>query len=683
LTIALAATMLVAGVACSESDEEAQPPVDTAPVLVGTIDLSLDDPATCEHFDAGGCLLPFPSDHFTEVDATSATGLRLALAESAMPVNVGGTPIDPTEWNRSDGFSPGSLFVLVVPGVDLEASALPGVADIEASLADESSLVLLDTVTGERVPAWAELDQALLAKEPPADLAPNERALLLRPATNLIEGHRHVVALRGLVADDSAPIEASAGFRAYRDRLETTVPEVEARRGAMEQVFADLDAAGVGRDDLFLVWDVMVVSTEGLTGRLLAMRDDAFDSLGESGVPTFTVLEGEPTASDGGATPPPTRTISGTFDVPLFLTGDGGPGSVLNNGDDPAGIPVAAGTYTADFLCVVPTAPAEPGRSTVYGHGLLGSAREVLGLGTAGAAEADMTACATDWIGMSSADIVAIAGMIGDFSGFRALPDRLLQAHLNMLFLARLLDDPDGFASHPAFRSADGEPLFAPDAVGFLGASQGGILGGTTVAVAADFDRAVLAVPAQNYSTLLDRSIDFDEFDLVLAAAYPSAADRQVILSLIQILWDRAENNGYAQHLTSNPLPGSAPDKQVLILAAFGDHQVTNVGTDSLARTAGIPTRRPSLAAGRSSDVEPLWGIDDIGSWPHTGSAYLLWDLGTPTPPVTNTPPREGSDPHGAIGLVPEVRRAAAEFLATGRLDDPCPANDPCEADVG
>ena len=51
-----------------------------------------------------------------------------------MPRNVAGKPIDPTDWNRADGFSPGSLIVTYVPGLDLafaKTDAVP-ITDIGA-----------------------------------------------------------------------------------------------------------------------------------------------------------------------------------------------------------------------------------------------------------------------------------------------------------------------------------------------------------------------------------------------------------------------------------------------------------------------------------------------------------------------------------------------------------------------
>src|SRR5690606_12243318 len=78
------------------------------------------------------------------------------------------------------------------------------------------------------------------------------------------------------------------GFRAFRDRLQTDVPQVEVRRSAMETVFSDLGAAGVDRADLIVAWDFTVASSDALSSRLLHMRDDAFARLGGN-APAFTV----------------------------------------------------------------------------------------------------------------------------------------------------------------------------------------------------------------------------------------------------------------------------------------------------------------------------------------------------------------------------------------------------------
>ena len=259
--------------------------------------------------------------------------------------------------------------------------------------------------------------------------------------------------------------------------------------------------------------------------------------------------------------------MQGTFQVPSYLTGDGSPGTVLNNGDGPGSSPIPErnGDYTARFICTIPqsaTNPdgtANPTQMMLYGHGLLGSAREVYGASSRYASVANVTTCATWWIGMSEDDYGAVLDALADMSAFRTMPDRLQQSMVNVMFLGRLMKHPAGLSSHAAFQAADGTPLLDQQNLVFNGVSQGGILGGAATAVAQDWERAFLGVPAMNYSTLLDRSVDFDVFGTVFDPSYPDWVDRQLVLLLAQMLWDRGENNGYAQHITGRPVPRARP----------------------------------------------------------------------------------------------------------------------------
>src|SRR6266508_3770819 len=107
-------------------------------------------------------LLPWPNDALTKRDKTTDTGRRLNLPKAAMPRNKDGVPIDPTDMNRADGFSPGSMMIVKVPGLDnpaaLSASNLPGLANLSASLRKSSPVVVFNARTGKRQLVWAELD---------------------------------------------------------------------------------------------------------------------------------------------------------------------------------------------------------------------------------------------------------------------------------------------------------------------------------------------------------------------------------------------------------------------------------------------------------------------------------------------------------------------------------------------
>ncbi len=644
-------TFALLAAACSDGDDSASTTSTTAGVAT-TTDAPAPASGACDPVDPTACLLPWPNDRFTRPDADTDTGLRIDLPADGTPVNATGTPIEVDEWNRNDGFSPASIAAIVLPGLDPEASALPPVTDIGLSLEDDSPLVLLDLDTGEQVPAWAELDSD--------GEDPDRTPLLIVPATSLVEGHRHVVALRDLKQADGSAIASPAAYTAG-------LAEPDGYTAALVE---GLDTAGLDPAAMTVAWSFTVSSGTSISGRLRHMWDETGEEVGD-GAPAFVV--------DSTEVVGPARVVRGTFEVPSYLTGDGSPGSTLDNEGDPDGIPTRNGSLDAEFTCTVPTAVTgdAPAAAVLYGHGLLGSRDEVLGIGPVGAA-AGVAFCALDWIGMSTADVPTVVEAIGDLTSFRAVPDRLQQGHLAWLLLGRLLASDSGFVTDPAFQDADGVGVIDPDRLALLGASQGGILGGVASALTADWEQVILAVPGLGYNLLIPRSIDFDEFAPVFEESYPDPLDRTIAREMMEMLWDRGENAGWTQHLTADPYDG-APEKNVLLLEAFGDHQVANVSTEKLARTLGVPVRTPGLADGRSTDVEPFFGIDPITSLPHIGSGLVMWDFGTPAPPTANVPPREGEDPHGKLGDVPEALGMAVAFIEPdGPIIDVC-GGEPCQ----
>src|SRR5262249_24267625 len=258
-----------------------------------------------------------------------------------------------------------------------------------------------------------------------------------------------------------------------------------------------------------------------------------------------------------------------------------------------------------------------------------------------------------------------------DLSGFPTIADRLQQGILDTLFLGRLMIRSDGLVSDPAFQG-QGMPVIDTRELFYDGNSEGGIMGGAATAVSQDWTRAVLGVPGMTYSTLLQRSTDWDTYKAVFAPAYPDPTDHALITDIIQMLWDRGEANGYAQHLTRNPYQNT-PTHEVLIDEAFGDHQVANVATEVEARSLGARAHRPALPPGRPPPRHQLWGIEEIEGSSFDGSAIVVWDSGTPAPPTGNVPPRDGADPHGFPRASKEAREQKSEFLKRdGRVVDVC-----------
>jgi hypothetical protein len=296
--------------------------------------------------------------------------------------------------------------------------------------------------------------------------------------------------------------------------------------------------------------------------------------------------------------------------------------------------------------------------------------------------------CGTRWIGISNEDNPYVPFVISDWSNFPGMAARMNQGMLDFLFLGRLMVHPDGFAASPAFQTAAGEPVVDTQRLFYDGNSQGGIMGGALTAVAVDYDRAALGVPGMNYSTLLPRSVDFNALRQLNNAAYPDELMHPVIYGLVQLMWDRAEANGYAQHMTTDPLPNT-PAHEVLMHVALGDHQVSPITADVEARTIGAATNRPGIFPGRSFQAEPLWGIPSIPAFPYAGSAIFYWDSGpltpqnpsgTPVPPVANVPPQLGQDPHEFPRRTADGRAQKSAFLQIdGQVIDPC-GGAPCRS---
>jgi hypothetical protein len=616
-------------------------------------------PRGCDPLDPSDCLLPWPNDHFRK-------GGKLALRDSMMPRNKDGRPIRATDYNRSNGFSPGQIIVTHVPRLDLRRSGAVPVNDMARSFAKRAPIVVIDAKTGRRQLIWAELDSQATD--------PAKRALLVHPGANWREGRRYIVALRNLRDSSGRRLQARRAFRRLRDG------HAGGRRYA--DIFGRLERAGIKRRSLYLAWDFTIATQRSLAERLLHIRNRAFAELGDRKLGDLKVEGAAPQFSVDSTSQltPEVQRVDGTFTVPCFLDRPGcPPGSRFKLGRRQLIERIPGNVQVERFICLVPNG-ARDARPLIFGHGLLGGAEAVLGLAPLASA-GNFVACATDWSGMSAEDIPNVLDLSSDLSKFPTLADRNQQGFLNFMFLGRLLVHPQGFDANPAFGGAiDTRRLF------YAGGSQGGILGGALTAVAPDFERSALIVPAMNFSVLLARSTQFGRFADVLYPSYPDQIERSLINSMIQILWDRGEANGYAWHMTRDPYPGT-PRHTVILHEAFGDHQVANVATEVEARVIGARLRTPALDPGRSLDKRPFYRIPRIGRLPYSGNALVVYDigpqrgdLGTPPAPLANTAPEVGVDPHSLTGFSVPGAAQFSEFLKVdGTFVDTC-GGGPCYA---
>ena len=202
------------------------------------------------------------------------------------------------------------------------------ITDIGASLDRDAPIVIVDADTGERHPYWAELDSR--APDPAHQL------LFVRPARNFLEGHRYVVALRGVVDGAGQPIAP--------DRRVPGLPRPPAHRRARGRGPAGPHGGPVPHARDAPASDRREPHRWRGTSPSPAARTCPSASSPCATTPSpasATPLRPSRSPTSGrarGRTWPPR--CEGTFQVPSYLTGDGAPGAVLNNGDGPGSSPI-------------------------------------------------------------------------------------------------------------------------------------------------------------------------------------------------------------------------------------------------------------------------------------------------------------------------------------------------------
>ena len=414
---------------------------------------------------------------------------------------------------------------------------------------------------------------------------------------------------------------------------------------------------------------------------MLAMRDDALTRVGAQGpalhiddVRTFLP------ADDGSGRPFDANIaveLNGTIDVPDYTVTRHYPGipsplRVLNL--DASGRPVAMGTTAVNFMVRVPRGALDgmPYGILLYGHGLLGARDEARAdyLGRFANAQRFIVVAA-DLTGMSTPDIGAVFAGLNNMTYFRSVGHTLHQGIIQWVLLARAMRERLGALPELMSRrvTVNREELF------YSGNSQGGIFGGTFMAVSPDITRGHLGVPGNNYSTLLHRSHDFTSYFAVLRTAYSDSADLAQVLAYTQLQWDGTDPVSYLRHVSAEPF-ANTPSHAVILGPAKGDYQVSVMTNEVAARSdIGIP-----LMANYDRDRTP-WGCTQA-AYPRRGSGVVLYDFGNPWPTPGNHPPAENAvgDPHERPRRSEVHQRQIANFFRTGEIIDVC-GGDGCRPD--
>lgn len=613
--------------------------------------------ADCDPLVPTQCGFPFPSNVWLEDDATTATGKHVAFGPTTLPIVSGtGKHVDPKWWSDSDGFSAGQTILTHLPGAT--AAGLPTQDTIDSSISKESPTILLDAETGELVPHFAEIDMSVQTE------ADEDRSFMIRPVVRLKDATRYIVAIRHVKNASGETITPSAAFQALRDEAPSCDVSVDRRRALYSDIFAKLEKAGINRGDLQIAWDYTTSSRENNTRWMVAMRDDALATVGADG-PEYTITKVEDFTIDQNIRV--ARRIVGLMKVPLYLDQPGPGGRLVF---DANGMPKQNGWAEYEFVVHVPHA-AETGQKLAplqNGHGLLGTKFEgqngfLAELGN----RHGYLPFSVDFVGMAEEDEKTITDAIVTDAGlFRAAVDRQHQGMINSLLAMRMMSGR--FVNEPLVQY-NGQSAIDPTMRFYRGDSQGGIFGVTYMALTTDVTRGLLGEPGMPYSLLLDRSVDFAPFALIMKGAYETSRNVHIVMGLLQMTWDRTEPNGYAPYVKGNLLPNT-PDHDVLLHVAIGDYQVTPLGAHMIARTVGAKNLLP---VNRS-----IWGVEEAMG-PFSGSGMVEFSFGLPEAPKTNIPTsgNPDDDPHDKVRVLDAAYSQTNDFFRLGQVVPYCTG--PCD----
>lgn len=632
-----------------------------APLLTGCALESLGPTATDLGFEPGcnpiatsdACLYPYPSAFVQRDDPSSPTGVRVSLAPEKLPLRDEVVPLDVEPYNVADGASPLTAILLHF-GRDLDPELLPDQFEMPRSLEDGSALALFDMDTGERVPFFAEMDAG------PDDDERDRAALIIRPVRPMELGHRHlVVARRGLRDTAGQQIQPTPAFQVLVDGTLTGSEELEALRPRYDGIFRFAADHGIAAQDMVVAFDFMVASREHVLGPILSMREQALEAVGTTGLPyAITEVQVDPNEHMS-------RIVFGEFEVPTFLDDDD---KIQFDADRR---PIRQSTNKKyPFTMLIPKKAVDgPLPLVVLGHGIFGSGRDFLTGGGDGAAiqqianQVGGVVIATDWIGLSSADLDRIGEIAESLDNIHIITDRLQQGLINALSMTRLARG--ALKDDPQIQVSAG-PLLDLTQTYYWGASLGGIQGSSFISLSPDIARAAFGVPGSTWSAMIPRSSVFPPIKALLKPHYPDPLDFLFGITLIQARFDYSDPANVTRLMFREPLPDAPPGRLCVLQTAIGDSQVPNITTDILARAMGIKQMVPA--------VYDVFGLEQAQS-PTTDSVlaqYRMENFDDPAPPKENLPPEADNQVHHGMNFLPNVHQQIFTLWLQGEVRQFC-----------
>jgi hypothetical protein len=517
----------------------------------------------CDGLDDTECWLPFPSFHFLQADASTATGWRVHLDGKLLPPLKSGMNIHPGFLNKLDGFSTMAPMMFYLPGLKEAHQAaaanatvrggaqLKGWQNIAESTSRNSATLLLDVVSGRLLAHSAEIDY----------LDDRDPLVLIFPARPLYHNRHYAVALVNATDEHGHRLAPSAGMKQIllggpsTSTFDTnrTSRYLNVLIPALQEA-ADWFDYSSDPDSLQLLFDFHTISEESQLGPVRAVRDATMQEISSSEwnwndhVRTIQQVDyGDCSESHARLA----RTIHAELDVPWFIEeqGPGARDSFLDQKAVDSG--KASRLGKSKFLVHIPcsvqaAALGEEGNNQgaklsaimEYGHGLFGTRAEAKDNFLVEMAHKEgFIITAMDWRGMSTFDLLMVAKvLISTPRQFQAVRDNLIQGYACKYALQHFsrhamlsmdwfrFDDSSGRDLSRSLKVlADAKLSYV-----FYGISQGGILGAGYTALS-------------GVTGLIDRAVCFvyDPFFLVFLSCRCPVHDqnKKSLFSIHALFW--------------------------------------------------------------------------------------------------------------------------------------------------
>lgn len=518
----------------------------------------------CDPIDPGRCLLPWPSNTFTEPDPASATGLRLHVDLSSM--NEGD---DASSLAAADGFSRVTQLVTVFDA-PLDASTLRDAVHLVVAQHDHPE-------RGREVPLRVDM----VSDEDGETLITADPQEVLDASTDYV-----VVVTDALRTADGSPLEAPRGVRVALELEPPSTTEDAALAGYHAPARRLLDEIEIAPEHVLRVWDFTTRSPDDPRRALVHVREASLTAVEDATV-TFDSVEipdDEPSIA---------LIVHGHLHgMPTFLT----PEDRAFVRDD-EGLPRVQGTTDVPFRVMVPAGTASY-RFVMYGHGTGGDEYDnAFDRDLAGLSVAKVNVRFYGWTGDDV--ILTFARLKKVILGSAGASASLVEALGHAAAIQRAMSGVLAEALSADTIGGEPNPVAGrlPDASNpiWVGGSLGGTSGLVYAAADPDMRYGVLNVPGAAWSHWVWDSATFAYIRALVPVRTYSDVDLALGLAIGQTNLDMADGSAWTDVLAAKPTA-------FLIQESMGDPIVPNPGTEMVAVTAG--------ARHVGGVLEPILGVE-------------------------------------------------------------------------